>query len=618
MWANKFWGPDDVGYTRVIQRMHHAKQTCEEVQHYYKERLQIEADYAKKLASLSRKPLGTNDIGVIKNSFETVRSTTQQSATTHETVARQINEQILQPLEKFSSTMRDRRKQIEDVMAQLTKSKAHQNHITERDRQKYMAECNKISGLQAQQNLLNGKELERNNQKLDKAKFQVETLQRQYQESLKQLASTMETWNTEWHKSLDNFELIETERINFLKSSFWAYTNAISAACVSDDEICETVRTSLEKCDPVADLQLFAENAGTGNQIQDAPEFVNFLKGFSRDSQGTYHVAQFGDEFAKSNDENNNNNSTYNNNSSNMIASKSDVQEISDLGIPDFSATNATVKSASTSPHKKRSWAMPFKRLSNADSNLSTTSLDYAMPITDSPNHSANNSVTAIAQSLGNFSATSIKSAANGRQGGTAYSNANDSFNTSAQVNAYQSPTKSHPYAQLASNSPVCNNSDSHSSLQLGNKSHSAHSLSLDDPLLEALEKLKVSPVKARPKSSYVETKHIGHGYTPSTLSNLSNTSEQLRAAKSTTKRNVHRKQVGSMTFLPDVTSDGQPVIKHAKAIYDYRAAIPEEVSFRKGDVLLVVEMQEDGWWYCQVNGTEKYGLAPHNFLKTL
>lgn len=54
-----------------------------------------------------------------------------------------------------------------------------------------------------------------------------------------------------------------------------------------------------------------------------------------------------------------------------------------------------------------------------------------------------------------------------------------------------------------------------------------------------------------------------------------------------------------------------------AKAMYMYAAAIPEELSFAKGDVLAVTRHQDDGWWEAEVCGkNDRCGLVPSNYLK--
>lgn len=54
-----------------------------------------------------------------------------------------------------------------------------------------------------------------------------------------------------------------------------------------------------------------------------------------------------------------------------------------------------------------------------------------------------------------------------------------------------------------------------------------------------------------------------------------------------------------------------------AKALYMYRAAIPEELSFAKGDILAVLRLQDDGWWEAEVTGKRgRPGLVPSNYLQ--
>lgn len=60
-----------------------------------------------------------------------------------------------------------------------------------------------------------------------------------------------------------------------------------------------------------------------------------------------------------------------------------------------------------------------------------------------------------------------------------------------------------------------------------------------------------------------------------------------------------------------------------ARAMYSYAAAIPEELSFSKGDILAVLRLQDDGWWEAEVSQSVKTGepqgsagLVPSNYLQ--
>lgn len=54
-----------------------------------------------------------------------------------------------------------------------------------------------------------------------------------------------------------------------------------------------------------------------------------------------------------------------------------------------------------------------------------------------------------------------------------------------------------------------------------------------------------------------------------------------------------------------------------ARALYVYQAAIPEELSFQKGDILAVLRLQDDGWWEAEIAGKNgRPGLVPSNYLQ--
>lgn len=56
-----------------------------------------------------------------------------------------------------------------------------------------------------------------------------------------------------------------------------------------------------------------------------------------------------------------------------------------------------------------------------------------------------------------------------------------------------------------------------------------------------------------------------------------------------------------------------------ARAMYMYSAAIPEELSFAKGDTLAILRLQDDGWWEAEIAGKiGRPGLVPSNYLQKI
>lgn len=292
--ANNFWGKDDQGVHNVFLRMKNSKQTNEEVRLFYKERIAIEEEYSKRMLALSRKSLGGVETGTLRGCLDTIRQDTESMGKSHATAAQQLKSQLEEPLLAFNTSMRERRKTTQQTVEKLLKAKIMQNNNVEKAREKFELDCNKINGYYAQQNLLMGKELEKNNQKLDKTHMSVNATKRDYQTHLRNLADTIDRWNKEWKVACDKLQDIEEERINFLKSNLWGYTNIVSTVCVSDDECCENIRLALEKTDVLEDIVHFVRENATGAEIQDPPEFINFLNGHSHDNvESSFKVAQF-------------------------------------------------------------------------------------------------------------------------------------------------------------------------------------------------------------------------------------------------------------------------------------------------------------------------------------
>jgi len=81
------------------------------------------------------------------------------------------------------------------------------------------------------------------------------------------LQETSYRWIQDWKQACDKFQDLEEERIDFLKTNLWTYANIMSTVCVSDDESCEKIRVSLEKCEVDEVIQSFITAKGTGQEI---------------------------------------------------------------------------------------------------------------------------------------------------------------------------------------------------------------------------------------------------------------------------------------------------------------------------------------------------------------
>lgn len=143
-----------------------------------------------------------------------------------------------------------------------------------------------------------GQEERKNKSKLEKTQIQMAANSNEYEAAVKVLEETTGRWNRDWKVACDKFQDLEEERIDFMKSSLWTFANIASTVCVSDDASCEKIRLSLENCEVEKDIKSFILSRGTGQEIPDAPKYINFNRGDINDSaseasEDEYSVAQF-------------------------------------------------------------------------------------------------------------------------------------------------------------------------------------------------------------------------------------------------------------------------------------------------------------------------------------
>ncbi|ORY62648.1 uncharacterized protein BCR38DRAFT_395763 [Pseudomassariella vexata] len=298
--ANNFWGKEDAGVSPLLDRMLAAKQTSDELRSFYNARASIEDEYARKLLSLSRKSLGSQEMGTLKTSLDTVRGEVESMAKQHASIAAQMKTELEEPLAAFAGGMKERRKIVQNTVEKLLKTKVQQTQVVNKTRDRYEQECLKIKGYLAQGHMVMGQEERKNKAKLEKTQISLATSNAEYENAVKALEDTTARWNREWKAAADKFQDLEEERLDFSKSSLWTFANIASTVCVSDDSSCEKIRLSLEKLEVEKDILTFIKERGTGQEIPDPPKYINFCRGDVEDHESiasvddeSYSVAQF-------------------------------------------------------------------------------------------------------------------------------------------------------------------------------------------------------------------------------------------------------------------------------------------------------------------------------------
>lgn len=66
----------------------------------------------------------------------------------------------------------------------------------------------------------------------------------------------------------------------------------------------------------------------------------------------------------------------------------------------------------------------------------------------------------------------------------------------------------------------------------------------------------------------------------------------------------------------PPIVQAGKNLIERAKVTFDYEPENPDELKLTVGDILTVINKEEEGWWEGDLNG--KTGMFPSNFVEVL
>ncbi|KAF8339352.1 SH3 domain-containing protein [Amanita rubescens] len=271
--CNAFWGLNDAGVDVLFARMRGAVRTMDELKTYWKERAIIEEDYAKRLAKLAKMTLGRDEIGELRNSLDTLRLETDKQAGYHMTLAQQIRNDLESQATIFYNKQTHHKKAYQSVIEKEFKAKQVQESYVVKARDKYEADCVRINSYSAQSSIIQGRELEKVTQKLERAQQTVQANERDFANFSKALQDTVQKWEQNWKSFCDGCQDLEEQRIEFMKDNMWAYANAVSTVCVADDESCEKMRLALELLEPDRDMENFVRDYGTGNQIPDPPQF---------------------------------------------------------------------------------------------------------------------------------------------------------------------------------------------------------------------------------------------------------------------------------------------------------------------------------------------------------
>lgn len=292
--VNNFWDKDDKGFSVIQARMKDSLETLQELLGYYQERIQVEKEYNKRLLRLNKRPLGSHETGSLKISLDKLNYENNQMVKHNNKFVETVNKKNIENLQEFYNRYHKRISVIEGHMNKVLKKKHDGYRQMEACKQKFQQESAHIKNLRLTLHTTLGKELDKNTAKLNKLSASISTTSNNYERSIRIYSELNDIYIRDWKIALLDFYSLETERIQLCKINCFNYCNNIATLCVENDQSVDLARSVFAQIQPIKDLQEFSNNYGTGNEIYEEPQFIDFMNGYDDyDYKPKYFLAGF-------------------------------------------------------------------------------------------------------------------------------------------------------------------------------------------------------------------------------------------------------------------------------------------------------------------------------------
>ncbi|KAI7897816.1 uncharacterized protein BX663DRAFT_526977 [Cokeromyces recurvatus] len=213
MIEENFWSSDNTALQILLDKLEETTRSIKSIQHYFARRVQIEEEYGNELMKLSQL--------YMEESFQALSTSTEMSARAHIDLSQDIKSMLEIPLEKYLND----RESIKSAMI-------HQLKVS-----------HDIKSLYNNNNVIKQRDIQKN----------------ENQES--------NDWVNNWRKSCRTFQLLESKRLEHLRSIIKTFSSMISCLYNIDDQTCERLFLSMEDLNINLEISKFIKNHKTGALI---------------------------------------------------------------------------------------------------------------------------------------------------------------------------------------------------------------------------------------------------------------------------------------------------------------------------------------------------------------
>lgn len=635
LFAKSFWSVDSSSQNILMLKNERSTKTLTSISHFYKEFINLENDYARKFKTLLNKlelPKHEN-AGTLKTSIDVFQEQCMKISESHYLQASRVNDTLLQPLLELISDRKARQKVLDLQIRQSWNELLELKNKCDSKSEKYEDIWSSMCSLKRSRMTLDNREAERLEEKLSTMKTKMLIIRQENFDLVTKYNQKLDNWLNLWWDTCNELQISEEKKIKFLKANMWEFANILSVFCVEQDQYAENMRISLQDCSAKKDLDYFVKENSTNNMLFAPLKFIDFAKNetrpYSDQSIRSFNVLEIPSISQK-------------------IKEEKEIRQRKRNPPPQ---ENEQTETAFSYIGKSKE---TFKELQNeAQKEVSQMKIH-----TPEYNGSKSGSEPSTFKVMSDYSNPTTQTSLSSR-----------SYNDSFEDNVLEYNKIQHEDDKRINSieSTGSKENDSHYKKMIRN---SLVTLKNDDKLRESMSPVKSNDVSKDkhksfanimknaftegPTSKYDYKKIMPNSFDKKGLKNkfenrdndtiekrinsnslmLKNSNNTLRASQKTAKlnsninshnsikksksqMNLNDKNI-SLSELPSYSSEGYPVISYAKAHYNYTAAIEEELSFKKRDILLILHKQSDGWWFAENINSGDSGLVPSNYLNEI
>ncbi|GAV54725.1 hypothetical protein ZYGR_0AS00470 [Zygosaccharomyces rouxii] len=651
-----FWDPNDEGVNILLEHISEGIKSCNSMVNFFKQRGELEKDYARRLGAISSKLRKDMDhhpeYGNLSKSFELVLTNEKARAQAHSKQSEIIYRQIFSNIKSYAEKLQARYTTLSGKVERLRVDKYNKKVGCE-NLQKRLEEAQvRARDLQLNSdNVIGAKRNEHNQKELTKWETTAQEMELKLDVLRQEHKASQKYWFREWANVTHDLQEMDSTRISFLKNELQQYAESTIETSVLEQIRMDSLTNQLVTYTPDDDISAFSSAYGTGRLREKRKSHHNTTHSHRHRDHLDTHEKKF---FWKSSYMDNlrrlsshlqsignlNESRAKRHSTPPAIQHQSSLEEPQDIhhneepqqkGIPREKLCKSTVREArviqplspprdldDTVPHSRyiptRLSPAPAhtKELSSSSSASSSNPTDFTAHVKNRP------SMDSMATSVSSF----VNSIDDSQRFAKSWNSSNRKRKSISYVNQKsppQSPPTSTAYRDnddpdIHYASPRHDHDDDFQEEDTRN----TRNVSTDTTIVNA--EMNASASRSRRKSLAVEG---SMNPIEDALHEVQKIGGNGFAASDVKVGRI--RDSGITVTLPLVTSSGEHVVRYAKAVYPlFEESVPELAQFQKGDYLLITAEVNEEWYAGEVYSNNYVsqgghsGLIPHNFIKFL